>query len=59
MTPRYDPQKHHRRSIRLPDYDYAQPGAYYITIVTFQRATLFGKILNQEMQLNDLGKIAE
>jgi REP element-mobilizing transposase RayT len=59
MPSKYDPQKHHRRSIRLPNYDYAQPCAYYITIVTYQRAMLFGNIVHQEMQLNDLGKIAD
>ena len=30
-----------RRSIRLPDYDYSQPGAYFVTICTFRRALLF------------------
>jgi hypothetical protein len=29
---KFDPQKHHRRSIRLKDYDYSQAGAYYVTI---------------------------
>ncbi|MGE5479246.1 MAG: transposase, partial [Chloroflexota bacterium] len=24
----YDPDIHHRRSIRLRNYDYSQPGAY-------------------------------
>jgi putative transposase len=28
----YDPEKHHRRSIRLKGYDYSQPGAYFVTI---------------------------
>jgi REP element-mobilizing transposase RayT len=56
---KYDPQKHHRRSIRLKGYDYAQPGAYFITIVTFQRESLFGNIVNSEMQLNDYGRIAD
>ncbi len=32
---------HHRHSIRLPQYDYAQAGAYFITIVTHQRELLF------------------
>jgi len=36
MTP-YDPQIHHRRSIRLPGYDYTQPGAYFVTLVTSGR----------------------
>ncbi len=57
--PKFDPQKHHRRSIRLPGYDYSQAGAYYITIVTYQRDCLFGKIENEEMILSDLGKIAD
>jgi len=30
---KFDPQKHHRKSIRLQGYDYAQAGAYFITIV--------------------------
>jgi REP element-mobilizing transposase RayT len=36
-----DSTKHHRRSIRLPDYDYASPGAYFVTIVTHNRECLF------------------
>lgn len=40
MTP-YDPDKHHRRSIRLDGYDYTQAGAYFVTIVTHERALLF------------------
>jgi hypothetical protein len=32
-----NPQKHHRRSIRLKGYDYTQPGAYFVTIVTHDR----------------------
>jgi len=30
----YPPQKHHRRSIRLPEYDYSKGGAYFVTICT-------------------------
>jgi putative transposase len=30
----YDSQKHHRRSIRLAEYDYSKGGAYFITICT-------------------------
>jgi putative transposase len=51
----YDPQRHHRRSIRLPGYDYTQPGAYFITIVTHQRMPLFGEIGDGEMRLNEYG----
>ncbi|OGO53276.1 MAG: hypothetical protein A2148_09120 [Chloroflexi bacterium RBG_16_68_14] len=34
---KYDPQLHHRRSIRLSGYDYPQPGAYFVTICTYNR----------------------
>jgi putative transposase len=34
---KYDPTVHHRRSIRLAGYDYAQPGAYFVTICTCNR----------------------
>ena len=33
-----------RRSIRLKGYDYTQPGAYFITICTHERAHLFGQV---------------
>ena len=55
---KFDPQKHHRRSIRLKEYDYAQPGGYFITIVTYQRECLFGEIVNGEMRLNKFGMVA-
>jgi REP element-mobilizing transposase RayT len=59
MPAKFDPQKHHRRSIRLKGYDYAQPGAYFVTIVTYQRECLFGEIVDGEMQLNEYGKIVQ
>ena len=31
---KYDPAKHHRRSIRLKEYDYTSAGAYFVTICT-------------------------
>ena len=37
----YDPHKHHRHTMRLPAYDYTQAGAYFVTIVTYQRELLF------------------
>jgi len=52
---KYDPQKHHRRSIRLKGHDYTASGAYFITICTHQRQCLFGKIVDGEMQLNEFG----
>jgi REP-associated tyrosine transposase len=55
---KFDPQKHHRHSIRLKGYDYTQQGAYYVTIVTYQRQHLFGEVVKGEMKLNELGQIA-
>ena len=59
MSSKFDPQKHHRRSIRLPNYDYSQPGAYYVTIVAWQRKYVFGEVLNGEMKLNKVGEIVQ
>ena len=56
---KFDPKKHHRKSIRLQGYDYSQAGAYYVTIVTYHRDCLFGEIVKEEMILNDFGKIAD
>jgi putative transposase len=56
---KFDPQKHHRHSIRLKKYDYTQAGGYFITIVTFQREHVFGEIQNSEMQLNKFGLVAK
>jgi len=54
---KYDPDIHQRRSIRLKGYDYSQAGAYFVTIVAWQRETLFGGIVNGEMVLNRFGEI--
>ncbi len=37
----YDPEKHHRRSIRLKGYDYSQPGTYFVTICLNGREPYF------------------
>jgi putative transposase len=39
-----DSRERHRRSIRVRDYDYSQPGAYFVTVVTYHREALFGEI---------------
>ncbi len=46
-----------RRSIRLKGYDYSQPGAYFVTIVTQDRACLFGAVVDGAMRLNAFGEI--
>jgi REP element-mobilizing transposase RayT len=47
-----------RQSIRIPGYDYTQPGAYFVTLVTHDRQCLFGEIIDGRMELSPLGRIA-
>lgn len=54
----YNPKIHHRRSIRLKNYDYTQEGAYFITICTKNKQCIFGEIEQGEIKLNVLGTIA-
>ena len=49
---------HRRQSTRLPRFDYTQQGAYFVTMCTRNRACLFGDIMNGEMRLNDIGRVA-
>jgi putative transposase len=59
----YNPEKHHRRSIRLKGFDYSGDATYFVTICVENRECLFGTILqdrecentNDRMLLNDAG----
>lgn len=55
----YDPRIHHRRSIRLPGCDYEGGGAYFITICTRDKQSLFGDIVEGEMILTEEGNIVQ
>lgn len=55
---KFNPNIHHRRSIRLKGYDYSQPGLYYITICCQDRIHRFGDVINKEMILKEFGQIA-
>lgn len=55
----YNPDIHHRRSVRLKGYDYSQAGLYFVTICTHQRLSLFGEIIGSEMMLNAAGMVAK
>jgi len=46
----------HRRSIRIPGYDYASAGAYFVTVCTQHRECLFGEIRDGAMCLNAAGE---
>ena len=55
---KYNPNIHHRRSVRLRGYDYGKEGMYFITICTQNRIHFFGEVKNGEMILNHFGEIA-
>ena len=59
MSDRYDPEIHHRRSIRLRGYDYRQAGVYYVTICVQNRARLFGSVADASVALNEAGQMVE
>ena len=48
-----------RRSIRLQDYDYAQNGAYFVTICTNQRLCVLGDIRDGVMRCSTVGQVVE
>ena len=51
------PGAHHRRSIRLQEYDYSRAGVYFVTIGTHNRDCLLGDIVKGAIRLNDSGRI--
>jgi len=54
----YNPLIHKRKSIRLKRFDYASEAFYFITMCTQDRIHLFGEIIDNELILNDCGKVA-
>jgi putative transposase len=56
---KYDPDRHHRHSIRLKGYDYAAPGAYFVTICVQNRDCLFGNVLEEVLHLNAAGRMVQ
>lgn len=54
---KFDPDRHHRRSLRLQGYDYSQAGAYFVTICTQDRECLFGKVVTGQVDLSKIGRL--
>jgi putative transposase len=52
----YNPDIHHRNSVRLRSYDYRSKGAYFVTICTFQKEAILADIVNGTASLSSLGK---
>jgi REP element-mobilizing transposase RayT len=51
--------KYRIASTRLPNRDYAANGYYFVTICTYKKFCYFGNIFNGQMQLSQVGKIAQ
>jgi putative transposase len=56
---KFNPEINHRRSIRLKGYDYSRNGAYFVTICSWERESIFGELIDGKMHLNDWGLIIE
>ncbi|MDQ1354202.1 MAG: REP-associated tyrosine transposase [Acidobacteriota bacterium] len=54
---KFNPEKHHRHSIRLTGYDYSRAGTYFVTICTQDRECFFGDVIENQMILNQNGII--
>ena len=55
----YNPDIHHRRSIRLREFDYSSIGGYFVTTCVQNRECLFGDVMDGVMVLNDAGRLVE
>lgn len=56
---KFNPDIHHRKSIRLREYDYSQAGYYFVTVCTAQKLHLFGEIHDGVMCLNEIGQVVD
>jgi putative transposase len=52
-------EKPNRSSLRLPFYDYTQPGAFFITVCTHCREPILGKTVDGNGCLNAYGQIVQ
>ena len=50
---------HQRRSMRLKEYDYSSPGAYFVTVVSYKRLNIFSSISNGKIKLTQIGEVVE
>lgn len=51
--------KYRIESIRLKNWDYSNPGFYFVTICTKDRINVFGEIIDGKMVLNEYGYIVK
>ena len=48
-----------RKNLRLKKYDYSQNGMYFVTICTQDKKCFFGRVSNDKVDLNIVGRIAK
>ena len=53
----FNPDIHHRKSIRIKEYDYSQEGLYFITICCKKRGNILGNVKGTKVELNQFGQI--
>ena len=56
--PWYDPV-HRRHSVHLRDFDYRATGAYFVTLCTADRSTIFGTVAGDEVHMTQAGRLVE
>jgi REP element-mobilizing transposase RayT len=47
----------HRKHVRLPNFDYSQPGVYFVTSCSSGRRCIFGDVVDGQVQLSGLGAL--
>ncbi len=55
----FNPAIHHRRSIRIPLFNYSSSGRYFITVCVQERECLLGSIKNGIVSFSDIGHIVK
>jgi REP element-mobilizing transposase RayT len=55
----YDPDRHHRRSIRLRGFDYSQNGVYFVTPCVHNREAILGTVHDGAVELSVVGAAIE
>jgi len=54
----FNPQIHQRKLIRLIGYVYSQAGLFFITMCCHDKIYRFGDVVNNEMVMNEYGRVA-
>src|SRR5262245_48286804 len=48
-----------RRTVRLPDFNYAASAVYFITLCVENRDSVLGTVIDSHMDLSDFGQIVQ